>query len=130
MTKEDKNALATPLLCEVAEGAIAQGNLQGHVVEAVPPGGVAPQCDQVSSANNSDGERSASQISDEYVPAPHLVSVYEEDVRIQLGIVNVSVHVHIIVMKPIAMTILGGCVGQRRLPRRPHRRRSRGRLGG
>ncbi len=94
MEKEDHKTLAVPLLREVAQGATTQGDVEYHTVKAGSAGGAASHCDQVSSANSSDGERSASETPDDYIPAPHLVSVYAEDVRLQLSMVNLIVHVN------------------------------------
>ena len=73
MQAEDNNALAAK------KSSTRQGDVQEHGVEAGPSGGVAPPCDHVPSANTSDGERSASEISEGPMPAPHLGIASEED---------------------------------------------------
>ena len=74
MQAEDSTTLAAN------EGSTTQGGAQGHMVEAWPSGGVAPPCGQVPSTNSSEGDRSASDVSENHMLAPHLVNVYEEDV--------------------------------------------------
>ena len=73
MQTEDNNALAAK------KSSTKQGAVQEHGVEAGPSGGAAPPCDHVPSANTSDGERSASEISEGPIPAPHFSVASEED---------------------------------------------------
>ena len=73
MQAEDNNALAAN------KGSTKQGAIQEHGVEAGSSGGEAPPCDHVPSANTSDGERSASDISEAPIPAPHYGIASEED---------------------------------------------------
>ena len=82
MQAEDNNALAAK------KHPTKQGAVQEHGVEAGPSGGVAPPCDHVPSANSSDGERSASEISEGPIPAPHLAIASEEDAA------QIMVHYH------------------------------------
>ena len=73
MQAEDNNALAAN------KRPTKQGAVQEHSVEVGPTGGVTPPCDHVPSANTSDGERSASEISEGPIPAPHLGIASEEN---------------------------------------------------
>ena len=73
MQADDNNALAAN------KGSTEQGAVQERGIGAGPSGGVAPPCDHVPSANTSDGEHSASEISEVPIPAPHLGIASEED---------------------------------------------------
>ena len=77
MAKEDRNALAISSRGEDSQGSTTQA----LAAAAGPPGGGAGLCDKEPSANSTDGERSADEMSEGHLPAPHLVGVHEEEFR-------------------------------------------------
>ena len=126
MAKEDCDALAISLRGEDSQASARQGDVQDHAAEAGASAGVEPLGDEAPSASSSDSEHPASENSEGYLPAPHLVSVYEEDAKLQLSKVGVRAHAHTIVMHAIFLDNKGQ-------PSRPgwsQRRRLRRRLGG